>query len=98
MLHYSFLKFPHTNYQNDDVPIYVQHSNIIQVDLETRFQYILTMEITAWITDSYGAIEETDDILQAELIGISTNEEGPKHVGKIIAWEHLRDICVATPI
>ncbi|KAF2881118.1 hypothetical protein ILUMI_25055, partial [Ignelater luminosus] len=42
---------------------------------ETRFEDILTVLIPQWIINPYGDIEETDVILQEELIGISTNEE-----------------------
>ncbi|KAF2905536.1 hypothetical protein ILUMI_00640 [Ignelater luminosus] len=63
------------NCQDDDVSIYVQHLNALYTDFETRFEDILTMVIPQWIINPYGDIEETDVMLQEELIGISTNEE-----------------------
>ncbi|KAJ8931825.1 hypothetical protein NQ314_015221 [Rhamnusium bicolor] len=49
------------------------------MDFETRFEDVLTMVILQWIINPYGDIEETDVILQEELIGLSSNE---KLVGK----------------
>lgn len=75
---HEFSQFPNlsqTNCQEDDVLTYVQHLNALYTDFETRFEDILTMVIPQWIINPYGDIEETDVILQEELIGISTNEE-----------------------
>ncbi|KAF2897702.1 hypothetical protein ILUMI_08477 [Ignelater luminosus] len=58
-----------------NVSTYVQHLNAFYADFETRLEDILTLVIPQWITNPYGDIEETDVILQEELIGISTNEE-----------------------
>lgn len=41
----------------------------------TSFEDILSIVIPHWIINSYGSTEETDVILQTELIGISTVEE-----------------------
>ncbi|GFV40130.1 hypothetical protein TNCV_1533781 [Trichonephila clavipes] len=44
-------------------------------DFEIRYKDILTMVIPQWLINPYDGIEETDILLQDELIGISTNEE-----------------------
>ncbi|KAJ8946493.1 hypothetical protein NQ318_001768 [Aromia moschata] len=64
-----------TNYQEDDVLTYVQHLNALYADLKIRFENVLNMAIPQWIINPYGDVEETDVILQEELIGLSTNEE-----------------------
>ena len=74
----EFSQFPNLsmiNIQDDDVLVYVQHLNVLHTDFKTRFEDVLTMEIPQWIINPYGDIEESDVILQEELIGISTNEE-----------------------
>jgi hypothetical protein len=74
----EFSQFPNlsqTNCQDDDVSAYVQHLNALHTDFKTRFEDVLTMEIPQWIINPYGDIEESDVMLQEELIGISTNEE-----------------------
>ncbi|KAF2880241.1 hypothetical protein ILUMI_25935 [Ignelater luminosus] len=63
------------NCQDDDVLTYVQHINALYTDVETRFEDILTMIISQWIINPYDGTEETDVILQEEMIEISTNEE-----------------------
>ncbi|CAL1530258.1 unnamed protein product, partial [Lymnaea stagnalis] len=72
----EFSQFPNlskTICQEDDISNYVQHLNDLSSDFETRFEDVLTMVIPQLIINPYGDIEETDVILQAELIGISTN-------------------------
>lgn len=74
----EFAQFPNlsqTNCRDDDVSAYVQHLDVLVTDFETRFQDVLSMEIPQWIINPYGDIEETDIVLQEEVIGISTNEE-----------------------
>ncbi|GFW65453.1 SCAN domain-containing protein 3 [Trichonephila clavipes] len=74
----EFSQFPnlsHTNCQEDDILIYIQHLNTLCSDFEVRYKDILTMVIPQWIINPYGDIEETDVVLQEELIGINTNEE-----------------------
>ncbi|KAK4883805.1 hypothetical protein RN001_000076 [Aquatica leii] len=64
-----------TNCQEDDVSTYVQHLNALYSDFETSFEAVLTMVIPPWIINPYGDIEETNVIIQKELIELSTNEE-----------------------
>lgn len=45
------------------------------------------MEIPQWIMNSYSDIEQSDIVLQEELIGISTNEELKKWLPAILASE-----------
>ncbi|CAH1966363.1 unnamed protein product [Acanthoscelides obtectus] len=74
----EFSQFPNlsqTSCQEDDVSTYVQHLNAIYSDFESRFEDILTMVIPPWIINPYGAIEETNDIIQEEVTELSTNEE-----------------------
>ena len=74
----EFSQFPNLsqiNCQEDDISTYVQHLNALHSDFETRFEGILSMVIPQWVINPYGDIEETDVILQEELIRISTNEE-----------------------
>jgi len=74
----QFLQFPNlaqTTFQDDDVSAYVQHLNMLHTDFETRFEDVLSMEIPQWIINPYCDIEETDVMLQEELIGIINNEE-----------------------
>ncbi|GFU35253.1 uncharacterized protein TNCV_340201 [Trichonephila clavipes] len=76
----EFSQFPNlsqTNCQEDDILTYIQHLNALCSDFEIRYKDILTiyMVIPQWIINPYGDIEETDVVLQEELIGISTNEE-----------------------
>ncbi|KAJ8885608.1 hypothetical protein PR048_011806 [Dryococelus australis] len=71
----AFPNLSQTNCQDGDVSAYVQHLDVLHTDFETRFDNVLTMEIPQWTINPYGDTEETDVILQGELIGISTNEE-----------------------
>ncbi|KAE9521889.1 hypothetical protein AGLY_017696 [Aphis glycines] len=72
----EFPKCSNMNCQNDDISAYVQHLNVLHTDFKIRFKDILTMEIPQWIINLYYSdIEESDIVLQKELIGISTNEE-----------------------
>lgn len=70
-----FPKLSRMNCQDDDVSAYVQHLNALHTDFKIRFEDILTLEIPQWIINPYIFIEESDIVLQEELIGISTNEE-----------------------
>ncbi|GFY21935.1 uncharacterized protein TNCV_3295791 [Trichonephila clavipes] len=73
-----FSQFPNlsqTNCQEDDFLTYIQHLNAFCSDFEVRYKDILTMVVPQWIINPYGDIEETDVVLQEELIGMSTNEE-----------------------
>lgn len=72
----EFSQFPHLvqrNCQDDDVSAYVQHSNVLHTDFEIRFEDVLTMEISKWIINPYGDIEETYVMLQEELIDRNNN-------------------------
>jgi hypothetical protein len=73
----EFSQFPNLSQTNcqDDVSAYVQHLNALHTDFKTKFEDVLTMEIPQWIINPYGDIEESDVMLQEELIAISTNEE-----------------------
>ena len=71
----QFPNLPSTNVQDDDVLVYVQHLNVLHADFKTRFGDVLTMEIPPWMINPYDEIEESDVMLQEELIGISCNEE-----------------------
>ncbi|CAH1996016.1 unnamed protein product [Acanthoscelides obtectus] len=78
----EFSQFPNLSQrscQEDDVSTYVQHSDALYSDLESRFEDILTMVITPWIINPYGDIEETNVIIQEELTELSTNEELKVH-------------------
>lgn len=70
----QFPNLSHTNYQDNDISVYVQHLNAIHADFKIKFEDILTMDIPQWIINPYGDIEESDVKLQ-ELIERSTNEE-----------------------
>ena len=71
----QFHNLSSTNVQDDDVLIYVQHLNVLHSDFKDRFVDILTMEIPPWIINPYDEVEESDVMLQQELIEISCNEE-----------------------
>lgn len=59
-----------------DDTVYVQHLNVLYTNFKIRFEDILTMEIPQWIINPYSDIEESNTVLQKELISIiSTNEE-----------------------
>lgn len=71
----QFPKLSHKNCQDNNVSAYVQHLNVLYTDFKIRLDDILTMEVPQWIINPYSDIEESDIVLQKELIGISTNEE-----------------------
>ncbi|GFV31745.1 uncharacterized protein TNCV_2442161 [Trichonephila clavipes] len=60
-----------TNFQEDDILTYIQHLNAFCSGFEIRYKDILTMVIPQWLINPYGDIEETDVVIQEELIGIS---------------------------
>lgn len=93
-----FPKFSRIKCQYDDVSAYVQHLSALHTDFKIRFQDILTLEIPQWIINPYIDIEESDIVLQEELIGISTNEElkGQFRNGYQKFW-FQRDIPVIYP-
>ena len=43
-------------------------SNALRTDFKTRFEDDLTMEMPQWIINPFGDIEESDVMLQEELI------------------------------
>ncbi|CAH1971820.1 unnamed protein product [Acanthoscelides obtectus] len=72
----EFSQFPNlsqTSCQEDDVSTYVQHLDALYSDFESRFEDILTMVIPPWISNLYGDIEETNDIIQEELTELTAS-------------------------
>lgn len=74
-MNFLFPKLSNMNCQDDDISTYVQHLNVLHTDFKIRFKDILTIEIPQWIINPYSDIEESDIVLQEELIGINTNGE-----------------------
>ncbi|GFU50585.1 uncharacterized protein TNCV_4884431 [Trichonephila clavipes] len=77
--YFQFLNLSQTNWQEDDILAYIQHSNALCSDFEIRYKDILTMVIIQWLINPYNGIEETYVVLHDELIRISTNEELKSH-------------------
>ncbi|XP_049816406.1 uncharacterized protein LOC126263359 [Schistocerca nitens] len=63
--------------QDDDILLYVTHLDALHKDFTERFEDLLNLQIPQWIINPYNttAIEETNVIMQEELITISTDEE-----------------------
>ena len=55
--------------------LFKNYLNALYSDFEIKFEDVLTMVIPQWIINPYGDIEETNVILQEDVIGISNNEE-----------------------
>ena len=74
----EFSQFPNlssTDVQDDDVSVYIQYLNVLHADFQTRFGDVLTLDIPPWVINPYEEIEETDVMLQEELIRIRCDEK-----------------------
>ncbi|KRZ07816.1 Protein ZBED8 [Trichinella zimbabwensis] len=60
---------------DDDIQIYCDHLDVLQKDMQERFQDILTMKIPNWVIDPFSNIDEIEMELEEELIELQTNEE-----------------------
>ncbi|XP_071044020.1 SCAN domain-containing protein 3-like [Parasteatoda tepidariorum] len=57
------------------LPCTRSHLNTLHDDFKNRFEDILTMEIPPWIISPFDETEETNVVLQEELLELSPNEE-----------------------
>ncbi|XP_003377983.1 conserved hypothetical protein [Trichinella spiralis] len=60
---------------DDDIQIYCDHLDVLQKDMQERFQDILKMKIPNWVIDPFSNTDEIEMELEKELIDLQTNEE-----------------------
>ncbi|KRZ73394.1 Zinc finger MYM-type protein 6 [Trichinella papuae] len=60
---------------DDDIQIYCDHLDVLQKDMQERFQDILTMKIANWVIVPFSNIDEIEMELEEELTELQTNEE-----------------------
>ncbi|KRX14010.1 hypothetical protein T07_13016 [Trichinella nelsoni] len=60
---------------DDDIEIYCDHLDMLQKDMQERFQDILKMEIPNCVIDRFSNTDETEMELDEELIELLTTEE-----------------------
>ncbi|KRY55017.1 hypothetical protein T03_6521 [Trichinella britovi] len=60
---------------DDDIQIYCDHLDMLQKDMQERFQDILKMKILNWVIDLFSNSNEIEMELKEELIDLQTNEE-----------------------
>ncbi|KRX69360.1 hypothetical protein T06_8872 [Trichinella sp. T6] len=60
---------------DDDIQIYCDHLDVLQKDMQERFQDILKMKILNWVIDLFSNSNEIEMELKEELIDLQTNEE-----------------------
>ncbi|KRZ16569.1 SCAN domain-containing protein 3 [Trichinella zimbabwensis] len=60
---------------DDDIQIYCDHLDVLQKDMQERFQDILKMKIPNWVIDPFSNTDEIEMELEEELIELQTNEE-----------------------
>ncbi|XP_003381581.1 putative zinc finger protein [Trichinella spiralis] len=60
---------------DDDIQIYCDHLDVLQKDMQERFQDILKMKIINWVINLFSNTDEIEMELEEELIDLQTNEE-----------------------
>ncbi|KRY05484.1 General transcription factor II-I repeat domain-containing protein 2B, partial [Trichinella patagoniensis] len=60
---------------DDDIQIYCDQLDVLQKDMQERFQDILKMKIPNWVIDLFSNTDEIEMELEEELIDLQTNEE-----------------------
>ncbi|KRZ51615.1 Retrovirus-related Pol polyprotein from type-1 retrotransposable element [Trichinella nativa] len=60
---------------DDDIQIYCDHLDMLQKDMQERFQDVLKMKILNWMIDLFSNSNEIEMELKEELIDLQTNEE-----------------------
>ncbi|KRX47860.1 Chromodomain Y-like protein [Trichinella murrelli] len=60
---------------DDDIQIYCDHLDVLQKDMQERFQDILKMKILNWVIDPFSNTDEIEMELEEELINLQTNKE-----------------------
>ncbi|KRZ09880.1 hypothetical protein T4B_8164, partial [Trichinella pseudospiralis] len=60
---------------DDDIQVHCDHLDVLQKDMQERFQDIFTMKIPNWVIDPFSNIDEIEMELEEESIELQTNEE-----------------------
>ncbi|KRZ83953.1 NAD(P)H-hydrate epimerase, partial [Trichinella sp. T8] len=60
---------------DDDIQIYCDHLDVLQKDMQEKFQDILKMKILNWVIDLFSNTDEIEMELEEELIDLQTNKE-----------------------
>ncbi|KRY23859.1 SCAN domain-containing protein 3 [Trichinella patagoniensis] len=60
---------------NDDIQIYCDHLDVLQKDMQERFQDILKMKILNWVINLFSNTDKIEMELKKGLIDLQTNEE-----------------------
>ena len=76
---YQFPNLASVEKTEEDILIYYEHLETLNVDFQTRFQDIINMKIPDWVLDPFSNSEQLQSGLplqfQEELIELTTNEE-----------------------
>ncbi|KRZ54784.1 SCAN domain-containing protein 3 [Trichinella nativa] len=60
---------------DDDIQIYCDHLDVLQKDMQERFQDIFKMKILNWVINLFSNTDEIEMELKKGLIDLQTNEE-----------------------